>query len=151
KDEFGDKPPLLQWQAGDVVDPKVGNRYSRLRVTQRANITWVNVTGDAYGLRDLFGAAAGLTFSPRPKDAPVVHFFGPLSLRLLVTEGGARNLVATVGTPGLGKGTFADVTWYLILRAHPVVSVEAEYPDGSRHQLEETIGETAFAFKVDVG
>jgi hypothetical protein len=54
-----------------------------------------------------------LQFADRPQDAPIVHFNGPLELRVcrayIATQGETRtlNLIAYLGTSGLGKGTFA--------------------------------------------
>ena len=62
-------------------------------------------------------AAGPLVFADRPQDAPVIHFDGPLSMGLenycnakpqaLVRGDKPGYLMASIGTPGLGKGTFA--------------------------------------------
>ena len=67
----------------------------------------------------------------RPKDAPVVHFNGPLTMTL--GEGQAlfgpsdtpASLSAWIGTAGLGKGTFAMIDFEGIPEGiHPVGQVE---------------------------
>jgi RNA polymerase sigma factor (sigma-70 family) len=57
-----------------------------------------------------------LHFADHPKDAPVVHFDGPLRMGLLPGQAlvrGARpaTLNGCLGTPGLGKGTFATLVY----------------------------------------
>jgi hypothetical protein len=53
-----------------------------------------------------------MPFAARPKDAPVVHLNGPLTLQLVDpprqwSPGETMDLVVLFGTPGLGKGSFA--------------------------------------------
>jgi hypothetical protein len=54
-----------------------------------------------------------LSFAARPHDAPVIHFDGPLKIVVADAEQAfvrgkeGKDLQTTVGTPGLGKGTFA--------------------------------------------
>ncbi len=75
----------------------------------------VDVPGRGYqvaGTEDLRG---NLAFADGPKDAPVVHLAGPLQLSLEsfpAEESPPRDyipIIAVVGTPGVGKGTFAVV------------------------------------------
>jgi hypothetical protein len=83
-----------------------------------------------------------LQFADRPRDAPIIHFFGPLTLqRFDPQEGsvscdlkpgplvrGKRNeLGFTLGTPGLGQGTFAK---YLLQKTTLMGSVEVRFADG---------------------
>jgi hypothetical protein len=58
--------------------------------------------------------AGFLQFAESRGDAPIVHFRGPMQLGLysppqLVVGGDPCDLQTVVGTPGLGKGTFASV------------------------------------------
>jgi hypothetical protein len=76
--------------------PPDGKRLSRVR-----QIAWE----DEGGL---------LHFADRPQDAPVIHFGGPLRMGLLGGQALVRGdkpveLISFVGTPGLGKGTFATL------------------------------------------
>jgi hypothetical protein len=61
-----------------------------------------------------------LAFAASAKDAPVVHFNGPLTLDLFYDQqplrsGRVIDMTAVVGTRGLGPGTFAA----LAVRAYP--------------------------------
>jgi hypothetical protein len=79
-----------------------------------------------------------LSFAASPKDAPVIHFNGPLTLGLLPGQALIRgdkgeDLRASITTPGLGNGATAYL--YHSTRAglvpegvHPVADVE--YPAG---------------------
>ena len=94
------------------------------------------------GRGEQFGGGLLLAFADRPQDAPVIHFGGPLILRVSMESGAlfvpinyddkpdptwydkhppqyeekslvrgeARHLVAQIGTPGLGRGTFAALS-----------------------------------------
>jgi hypothetical protein len=73
-----------------------------------------------------------LKFAATPKDAPIVHFNGPLTLDLHHTQKALRTgrtvrLTAVVGTPGVGPGTFAlfDVDAY---PANQWPTARIEYP-----------------------
>jgi hypothetical protein len=52
-----------------------------------------------------------LRFAARPQDAPVVHFNGPLTIRIVTRTGAGagERYFAEIGTPGLGPGTFATI------------------------------------------
>jgi hypothetical protein len=57
-----------------------------------------------------------LHFADHPKNAPVVHFDGPLRMGLLPGQallrgGKGVTLNGCLGTPGLGKGTFATLVY----------------------------------------
>ena len=71
-----------------------------------------------------------LRFAERPQDAPIVHFRGPLAMGLhpiqKLTRGQEVELKACLGSPGLGKGTFAMVVYHGLIPddAHPVAEVE---------------------------
>jgi hypothetical protein len=70
-----------------------------------------------------------LAFADRPRDAPVVHFGGPLTLYLRPGERLRQGedpgeLCAWLGTPGLGPGTFAVMSYDLVPEdVDPVVEV----------------------------
>ncbi len=81
-------------------------------------------------------AEGTLAFAARPQDAPVIHFGGPLHMGLnskfadAEKAGLARGtqpteLYAWVGTPGLGKGTFAALLHQRVPNSvHPVAEIE---------------------------
>lgn len=55
-----------------------------------------------------------LRFAPRPEDAPIIHFNGPLKMSLrgkAVLRRGEEPpmFTAMIGTPGVGPGSFAGV------------------------------------------
>jgi hypothetical protein len=62
----------------------------------------------AVAIGDLRG---GLAFADRPQDAPILHFDGPLTMGLFplpppkLVRGEETDLIAFLGTSGLGKGT----------------------------------------------
>jgi hypothetical protein len=71
-----------------------------------------------------------LQFAPSPKDAPVIHFRGALCMGLYepqrLTLGTTPwELKALVGTPGLGRGTFASVGFYGLIseESKPVADI----------------------------
>jgi hypothetical protein len=56
-------------------------------------------------------------FGDSPKDAPIVHVDGPLTMRPIFTNqvfvrGAKVRFPVMVGTPGLGKGTFTQVMFW---------------------------------------
>jgi hypothetical protein len=71
-----------------------------------------------------------LVFADRPQDAPVIHFGGPLTMYLYpdqkLTRGEPSSEPKTsIGTPGLGKGTFAIAAYdHVPNDTHPVAKVE---------------------------
>src|SRR5262249_13861078 len=71
-----------------------------------------------------------LRFADRPQDAPIVHFDGPLAMTLhpmqKLVRGQEIELRTGLGTPGLGKGTFAMIMYEGRVRAgvHPVAEIE---------------------------
>jgi hypothetical protein len=70
-----------------------------------------------------------LEFADRPQKAPVIHFGGPLAMYLnpdatLARGDSASELKTSVGTPGLGNGTFAISAYDRVPRdVHPVAEV----------------------------
>ncbi|HEY7313597.1 MAG TPA: hypothetical protein VH643_29875 [Gemmataceae bacterium] len=64
-------------------------------------------------------SAGQLAFAARPKDAPIVHFDGPLTLHIATGIESPRleksdkpfDFQISVGTQGIGKGTFADLNY----------------------------------------
>lgn len=83
------------------------------------------------------GQASRLEFADSPKDAPIIHFDGPLKLvqysddrvisrNSIAGNDRARSLRVMVGTPGLGKGTFAAYSCKVCDRRGPL-SAKFEY------------------------
>jgi hypothetical protein len=79
--------------------------------------------------RDLQGP---LQFADRPKDAPVIHFGGPLQIGLLelpkLVIGRKKEVIVTVGTPGVGPGTTAVVSFDELIPKDVYPRVEAFFP-----------------------
>jgi hypothetical protein len=97
-----------------------------------------------------------LRFADRPQDAPIIHFNGPLTMRVHMDsgvfhvpigyQGGDEappwseqhplgrgtpwSLYAQLGTPGLGRGTFAALSAEAVpADAHPVADLEFPAPE----------------------
>lgn len=75
-------------------------------------------------------------FAPRPGDATIVHFDGPLTSRLYggtptLVPGREAELDIAVGTPGLGKGSFAAIQCCTILDQKIAPIAEIEFPPRS--------------------
>jgi hypothetical protein len=150
------------FSAGDLVGPGRGGRYTGLRLevpamyVGRYRPCQLSITAN----RRLQSAGGLLLrFGDKPEDAPVIHFGGPLTMRLnmekpllhvpvnydggepappyfeeeALVRGRTLNLYAQVGTPGLGRGTFATVSAGDVPGGvHPVAEVEfpPAHPDG---------------------
>ena len=134
------------FEAGDVADRDGKTKHTALTIDVDSYIQRyrpVSVSVKANGTNDQFAGGQLLAFTDRPEDAPIIHFGGPLSMRLAM-EGGAlfvpicydeqvdarkwyaehppkyevdglvrgesRLLVGQIGTPGLGRGTFATLS-----------------------------------------
>jgi hypothetical protein len=75
-----------------------------------------------------------LQFADHAKDAPVVHFGGPLQMELLAQQKLVRGdepgqLQSCIGTPGIGHGSFATVVYTtqpgMVPRdVHPVADID---------------------------
>lgn len=120
-----------------VTDASKGAKDAEAFPTSGANNAQVAMT-------DHQGA---LCFSSHTKDAPIMHFHGPLQMTLHPLQKFARNeqveLKAGIGTPGLGKGAFAMILyqWRIPDDAHPVAEVEfpAASPGKSAHRIKLTL------------
>jgi hypothetical protein len=74
-----------------------------------------------------------LLFAATPKDAPIVHFGGPLAIRPEAAKptlfrGVPHDLMLTVGTYGLGPGTFALVAYDKLIPESAHIVVDARTP-----------------------
>jgi hypothetical protein len=88
-----------------------GKKRVRIDVSLPAGV------GAAWAYRQRTGEESELQFADRPGDAPIVHFDGPLKLTLedpkqvFVRGDKPSPLGVAVGTPGLGRDTFAAVVF----------------------------------------
>jgi hypothetical protein len=75
-----------------------------------------------------------LQFADRPQDAPVVHFGGPWQITLhgrqQLTRGRDMDLFLAVGTPGVGPGTTAYLTYSGVIPRNAYPTLEVTYPPG---------------------
>jgi hypothetical protein len=116
------KLPDQRWKrqcaAGDIVEVNGTTKHTGLHVVVADDgmetTVAVGIT-TAAGLQQVARYYEGeyLKFAGRAQDAPIVHFAGPLTMGLrsrpTLTPGETVRLVPRIGTPGLGKGTFAIV------------------------------------------
>jgi hypothetical protein len=137
------KGKLSQFQVGDVLDADGKTKHSSIMVMREEEMgqTIISVAGMVGG-RHMFMAGLDshglLEFADRPQDAPILHFGGPLQMGLnakfsasgkleLIRSDKGEELYAWVGTPGLGKGTFAAIMHQVSGipgDVHPVAEIE---------------------------
>lgn len=109
-------------KAGDLRFGEGKASYPNLTLEKRSNlrlkeIWWTIEVDGKHRQRVRRDGQGPLAFAERPQDAPIIHFDGPLAMELveycsgetpvLVRSGELQSLEASIGTPGLGKGTFA--------------------------------------------
>ncbi len=124
-------------RTGDIVEPDGKTKHTKLVVRTRDTGVRVNLK-----VRDRGWQYAGwdeddpLRFAGRPQDAPVVHFDGPLTMKLYgptprLVPGQTEEVNASVGTPGLGKGTFAAIQCCTVLDCKVAPVAEFEFPSAT--------------------
>jgi hypothetical protein len=98
------------------LNPKCYGLFDKVKGRHVLHFAWIDQQGQ-------------LAFSDQAKTAPIVHFGGPLTLRvspsekLCIGEQPGR-ITLCLGTPGLGPGAFATMSYDLVPSAvHPVVEV----------------------------
>jgi len=79
-----------------------------------------------------FDSSGPLLFADTPANAPVLHFGGPLRLRSeaarpMLYRNIVHDLMLTVGTQGIGPGTFASIGCEVVIPKTAFVVVEAEF------------------------
>lgn len=84
--------------------------------------------------------AGFLQFAGRPEDAPIVHFRGPMQMGLhspqqLVAGAEKSDLLTLVGTPGLGNGTFASVSYDGLITPGAAPVAEIAFPSPAAGSL----------------
>jgi hypothetical protein len=116
---FGRQSPGVAVHTLTVAVERRPKKGDRVRIAGRY---WQRAGQDADGF---------LQFAVRPADAPIVPFNGPLRMGLLCDQALKRgekpgDLFASVGTPGVGRGTFAHVelTGLILEDEHPVAEIE---------------------------
>jgi hypothetical protein len=147
--ESGKRVPALSSSKGPLVfmlgqlDTPVGKiKYERGSVQKDAdgNCEISIAFGNRHFAHAGFDGPGRLRFADRAKDAPIIHFLGPLMLRRFepqpgseslhikpgpLVQGESNHLGFSLGTPGLGNGTFAKYEPEEALSA----SADIRFPD----------------------
>jgi hypothetical protein len=73
-----------------------------------------------------------LRFAANPRDAPIIHFGGPLQISLAHPQrlkiGRPVDVILGVGTPGVGPGTMAFVFYDAVIPQSAYPKLEVTYP-----------------------
>jgi hypothetical protein len=122
------------FHVGTISTPEQKVRHTGLKLS--VPLSPPRAAGDAGNLSVTIGGSRWYApvkqFSDRPKDAPIIHFAGPLSFRIgeerdgkppTLVIGKDTPLVVFIGTRGLGNGAFA---WCKADEAVPAFSLQAE-------------------------
>jgi hypothetical protein len=128
-------PEWAGFQVGAISSTEEKVRYTGLRLTVPRSPP-PGAASDAGSLSITIGESRWYApvkqFSDRPKDAPIIHFAGPLSFRIeeernggppVLLIGKKTALVVFIGTRGLGRGGFA---WRKACEAVPAYSLQVE-------------------------
>jgi hypothetical protein len=125
-------PRYLECEVGDIAEAGSGRRHRRLQVLWRGPEQVSVSVRAAFADPKLTGlrGAALLAFADRPQNAPIVHFGGGLTLRLSMatSDGLPSSLCARVGTPGVGRDSFADYSGAVLRRTRALPEVQVVYP-----------------------
>jgi len=138
-----EKGKLALFKAGDVLDVDGKTKHTSVLVMQQMEEgqTFTFVTAMVGGKRMFMaGLDSGgvLQFADKPQRAPIIHFGGKLRMGLnakflesqkeeLIRSDKGEELYAWVGTPGLGKGTFAAIMHQvggIPADVHPLAEIE---------------------------
>lgn len=122
------------FEAGDVVVSADGRKHANVRVERFGDETLVTVEFDPHH-RQIAGvdATGNLELATSAKAAPIIHFGGPLVLQTngdALHRGETSILYAMIGTPGIGRGTFASIQHALCIppELNPVAEVVITEP-----------------------
>ncbi len=125
-----------------TISSRTGITYRNLRVSKTSSnySVWVEVPGK--GTQRVGVSQIGqLSFASNAKDAPIVHFDGPLHIKQysdkrVISRNAkpgndrAQSLRIMIGTPGLGEGTFA-ANICKICDSHGYLNAKFEYQSNS--------------------
>jgi hypothetical protein len=133
---------------GDITERDGKTKHTQLTVTPFRDGHDIEVLVRGKVLQRTFGGVhpynGWLEFATKPQDAPIVHLAGPLSLGLLanrkghapLVRGQSLGLTCHVGTPGLGKGTFASICHKEFQKlGQPIAEVEFLNPKDAEKPL----------------
>jgi hypothetical protein len=138
-----DREGFVECDVGDIVERDGKTKHLKLRVgSWDSDDHWYVSVEMAFAHLKVarLSASAAPTFAARTADAPIVHFGGPLALQVSISadaddQPGVR---VRVGTPGLGKWTFADCSILVakLVRSRPEITID--YPDNKGGTIRET-------------
>lgn len=119
---------------GTLVEPDGRTRHTSL-VLERSR-EYFRITIDLHRLGTHYvgyDRADRLRFAGRPEEAPIVHFGGPLTMRFYrqpprLVPGKRSRVNVSIGTPGLGSGTFAALQCRTVLDCKTAPLAEFEFP-----------------------
>jgi hypothetical protein len=118
-------------QLGDIADRHGRTKHTELALYSHQDISFVMVKVGGTARYFAGSNLEPLRFARRPQDAPIIHFGGPMTIHLSRKldwsegQGQESELFAELGTPGLGKGTFAALYYEAVPPdAHPVAEIE---------------------------
>lgn len=133
--DLTDKNEKLRLAGEGALQEVSLDKERTLRITVEDDEFWLVYSGD--GVHTQY---AGPKPAAKVAEACIVHFAGPLTLRLddeeLDTAEDEPLLYARLGTPGLGEGTFASISYSKVPGdAHPAAEMELPAKDGSAKSL----------------
>jgi hypothetical protein len=125
------------FQPGEIVTPD-GTKYDLGQLRKKEAGCDMSISfADGRLQRAGFDGPGSLQFAERPEDAPIIHFLGPMTLQRFQPQKGSvsphlkpeplvrgeqNNLAFSLGTPGLGSGTFAKYYFDEALTASAKIS-----------------------------
>jgi len=140
----GRRGTYLDFGAGRIVGPGGMTEFDLNSVRYEKQGTWeIYISGGGrYDYAGLDGPGP-LRFASRPEDAPTIHSMGPITLRRFdpsfcslhpvkpgpLVRGQPNELAFSVGTPGLGAGTFLRHSEEV--RNGMTASVQIRFPGGA--------------------
>lgn len=118
---------------GDVVASPDGKKHAQMSAQKFGEALYIMATIDGRQQTAGNDRAGTLRLTDSPADAPVIHFDGPLILQPssdTLQKGQFTPLYVMVGTPGLGAGTFASLSYDSIpIKDFPVAQIEIRQKD----------------------
>ncbi len=147
KDLVVDLPRIKQFQATELrkipaVQKVMKDDPNGLVMMVRAEIASERFKGAGVGERLLQIAgpndlAGVLRLGERPADAPIIHLDGPLQVTFYsalptLRIGREQDMILTVGTPGVGPGSFAMLVYQDTIPADLNPGIEINYPPAGK-------------------
>ncbi len=137
----------LDFQAGMIQQANGGSRQIDLRLRNfngaSGKCEGLIITLDGQRRRFVgFDETNRFQFAHRPKQAPIVHLEGPLQIKLYgepptLVAGEESELNISIGTPGVGAGSFCAIQCCTVLdcKVSPVAEIEFPHRDPSKAPL----------------